>query len=230
MKYAGMITAIVLLTNLVLVTVMYLTVGWHFIRGYNEVSNFLVVPCVIVLAGLNFLVAAPIVLVARWRRASGARVVVGSLCLSAVVILSSLTFAPVLGSAANRNLWIDTPLVEAARYGDAELVITLVNKGANPNAKQSALGTTALHYMAACGELQAVEALLEKGADCNARANASLETPLHWAVRSRVNVMTIKLLLNHGADPALEDWHGQTPVQYTETIPNPLGAEIRNTM
>jgi len=64
MKYAGTITAIVLLANLLLVTMMYLTVGWHFIRGYNEVGNFLVFSCVIAQAGFNFLLTAAIVLVA----------------------------------------------------------------------------------------------------------------------------------------------------------------------
>jgi ankyrin repeat protein len=185
---------------------------------------------VIVQAGLNFLFAAAIVLVARWRQAPGGRIVIASFCLSAIGVLLSLAFAPIVGSTANRNLWIETPLVEAARYGDAELVTTLINKGANPNSKQSDLGTTALHYMVARAELKAVEALVANGADPNARANTSLETPLHWAVRYRANVLTIQLLVNHGADPTLEDWHGRTPVEYTETIPNPVGADMRNAL
>jgi len=225
MKKARIITAIVLLTNLLVGTLMYMTVGWHFIRGYNEVYNMLVHPCVIVQAGLNILFAVPIVSVARWRRAPGAWIVVAGFCLSAIGVLLSLAFAPIVGSTAKRNLWIETPLVEAARYGDAELVITLVNKGAD--VRQN---LPALHFMAARGELKAVEALVANGADPNARVDMIFETPLHWAVGSRANVQTIQFLVDHGADPTLEDRHGKTPVEYAETIPDPLGAEMRNAM
>ena len=230
MKYAGTITAIVLLTDLLLVSAIYSTIGWHFIRGYNEVGNFVVFPCVIALAGLNFLFAAATALITRRRRSPAVHIVVATLCLSAMGVLSSTILAPILGSAANQNLWIRTSLIEAAKYGDAELVMTLLKKGANPNSTHSTLGTTALHYMAAYRELKPLELLLENGADCNAKANTSLETPLHWAVRSRANVMMIKLLVDHGADPTLEDWYGQTPLQYSEIIPNPLGSELRKAM
>jgi hypothetical protein len=44
MKREVIIAAVILVANLVLATLMYLTVGWHFIRDYEEVGNFLVVP------------------------------------------------------------------------------------------------------------------------------------------------------------------------------------------
>ena len=197
MKLAGFTAAIILLANVILATLMYATVGWHFVRGYNEVANFLVVPCAVVQAAVNLFLAASVVLVARWRRMPGVHIAAISFCLSAAMVLFSPLFTPVLGSVANRRLWIKTPLVEAARYGDAETVITLVRNGANPNARQIALGTTALHYMAAGGEVDAVEALLAYGADPNARAATSLETPLHWAIRSRANTATIRSLVTH---------------------------------
>ena len=43
---------VILLLNLAVASLMYGTVGWHFIRGYNEVGNFLVWPAVLVQGGL----------------------------------------------------------------------------------------------------------------------------------------------------------------------------------
>ena len=217
----------ILLVNLVSALLMYQTVGWYFIRGYNEVGNFVVAPMAFAQAGLNLLLAAPVVFVTRWRRSRGGRAVLASLVASSVVMFVSPVFAPIIGGVAKRNLWIETPIVEAARYGDAPLVITLLEKGADPNQKQRALGTTALHYMACSGELEAIEALISSGADPNARAKTSRQTPLHWAVRYRANVPTIELLMKHGANPNLKDWKDKTPGDFSYVIPEPRGSEIR---
>lgn len=223
---------VILLLNLAVASLMYETVGWHFIRGYNEVGNFLVWPAVLVQAGFNLLIAAAIVLHGWWRRGAlgrsspWLRPLATSFLLSALVTALSPLFAPAIGRIAKRNLWIKTPLVEAARYGDADLVMILLRNGADPNAKQIALGRTSLHYMAARGEEEAVKLLLDRGADPNARADTSLETPLHWAVDYRANLRTIATLVEHGADPALKDWKGKTPIDYTAVIPDPRRTQI----
>ena len=121
-------------------------------------------------------------------------------------------------------------MIEAARYGDAPVVIALVKKGANPNERDPALGVTPLHYMAYSGVLEAVEFLLSEGADPNAKEEVSLETPLHWAVRARANLPTIRTLVKHGAIATLADRHGETPIDYTSTIPEPQASEIREAM
>ncbi len=149
-----------------------------------------------------------------------------SLLLSALVTALSPLVAPAIGRIAKRNLWIKTPLVEAARYGDADLVMILLRKGADPNARQVSLGTTPLHSMAARGEEEAVRLLLENGADPNARAYTSLATPLHWAITFRANLPTIATLVEHGADPALKDWKGKTPIDLTAVILDPRRTEI----
>ena len=223
---------VILLLNLAVASLMYETVGWHFIRGYNEVGNFLVWPAVLVQAGFNLLIAATIVLHGWWRRGAlgrsspWLRPLATSFLLSALVTALSPLFAPAIGRIAKQSLWIKTPLVEAARYGDADLVMILLRNGADPNAKQIALGRTSLHYMAARGEEEAVKLLLDGRADPNARAYTSLATPLHLAIKYRVNLPTIATLIEHGADPALKDWKGKTPIDYTAVIPDPRRTQI----
>ncbi len=230
MKNARLALAVIVLANLILATAMYLSFGWYFIRGYNEVVNFVVFTFVFAQAALNLLLAAPIVLVRQWRRTNGGRTAMVSFAASAGVVLLSLWFAPILGRFANQNLWLKTPLVKAASYGDASLVITLLERGDDPNTKALHQSRTALHYMAAHGELEAVEMLLAKGADPNAREGYTLRTPLHWAIRGHVNLAVVKLLTAHGADRTLKDWEGKTPVEYTRGIPNPLRLQLLNAM
>jgi hypothetical protein len=225
MKREVVIAAFIYLANLVLVTLMYLTVGWHFIRGYEEVGDFVIIPFVVGQAGVNLIIALPIALVRRRRRKTSGRITLASLSLSAALILLSPLFAPVIGRVAKQNLWIETPLVEAARYGDSNLVIALLQQGANANVKHPVLRATPLHYMAAQGELKAVNALLASGADPNAK-EGGLETPLHWAVQYRVDVAVVKSLVEHGSDPTIEDAEGKTPIDYTDVIPDPTKKQI----
>lgn len=223
---------VILLLNLAVASLIYGTVGWHFIRGYNEVVNFLVWPAVLVQAGFNLLVAAAIVLHSWWRRGALGRSspwlrhLATSLLLSALVTALSPLFAPAIGRIAKRNMWITTPLVEAAKYGDADLVMILLRNGADPNTREVGLGTTPLHYMAARGEEEVVKLLLDGRADPNARAYTSLATPLHFAVKYRANLPTIATLIEHGADPALKDWKGKTPIDFTAVIPDPRRTKI----
>ncbi|MEX0676794.1 MAG: ankyrin repeat domain-containing protein [Pirellulales bacterium] len=203
----------ILAVNLLLAAFMYQTAGWYYLRGYNEVVNFVVVPAALMQAGLDLLIAAPIAAVGRWRRARGGRFVLAGLLVSAVLVALSPLFAPSIGRFAAHHLWIETPLVEAARYGDARLVEILLANGADPNARQPALGYTALHYMVSRNEHAAVKALLATGADPNAQAQG-LETPLHWAVRSYANGAIIETLIKHGADPKLKDWENKSPIDY----------------
>ncbi len=53
--------------------------------------------------------------------------------------------------------------------------------------------------------------LLERGADPNVTSYAVNETPLHKVAAARGNAATARLLLDHGANPAAVNAHGQTP-------------------
>jgi len=222
--------AVILLANALAGLIIYVQCGWHFIRGYDEVGNFVVVGLISILAALN---AAAAVLVGgwlfvsrRWKAALRTRSLLIGFVASAVLLFSSPLFVPSLGRFANHHGVLQTPLVEAAIYGDGQLVTRLVANGVDPNVRHVAFGTTALHYMAYSGSHDVVELLLEKGADPNARAKVSLETPLHWAVKGRANLRTIELLAKYGADRSLENNEGETPLDYAMIIPDPEGSAI----
>ena len=61
-------------------------------------------------------------------------------------------------------------LMRAAESGDLKLVRTLLDQGANVNAKVTAGGPTALMLASAAGQLRVVKALLQAGADPNVKA------------------------------------------------------------
>lgn len=230
MRREHLIAAVAFATSLSITVLAYNFILWHFFRGYNEVYNMFVLPIVRVLVVLNVVAAGTVWLYRRWRKQKGISPLIVAFLLASLVTLASPLYAPSIGRYANRNLWIDTPLVEAARYGDATVVIVLLKHGANPNERLSALGTTPLHYMAYGGKTEAVELLLSKGADPNAKANTSLETPLHWAIKGRANLPTIRALIRNGAIPTLSDWDGSTPIDYSNTIPEPQATDIREAM
>ena len=108
------------------------------------------------------------------------------------------------------------PLVEATRFGNANLVRLFLNKGAEPNVLHGKAGTI-LHTAAARWDMATATALLEHGANPNAQRFDNGETPLHTAINSGA-IMTggptemIKLLLDHGADSAGTDFVGATPL------------------
>src|SRR5262245_4218986 len=63
-----------------------------------------------------------------------------------------------------------TPLLIASRNGDAAMIRTLLEGGADANS-QTTNGTTALMLASAAGKADAVNALLERGANVNAKEN-----------------------------------------------------------
>jgi ankyrin repeat protein len=105
-----------------------------------------------------------------------------------------------------------TPLLFAARSGDAESARLLLAAGADPN-NSLPDGTSALVLAAHSGHRDAVVALLEKGASPN-----DLEigyTALHAAIlRSELDL--VKALLAHGANPNIRMTKA-TPVRRNST-------------
>lgn len=72
--------------------------------------------------------------------------------------------------AASTNAMRVAPLHSATSRGDAAMVRTLLEKGANPNATQQS-GWTALHNAASQGNLEVVRLLRSNGADLSARTD-----------------------------------------------------------
>jgi ankyrin repeat protein len=117
-----------------------------------------------------------------------------------------------------------TPLLFAARNGDAESAKLLLAAGADAN-DSLADGTSALVLAAHSGQGNVAIALLDKGANPNA-ADIGYAA-LHAAVlRSDLNL--VKALLAHGADPNIKMTRG-TPVRRDTTDYNLLAPLIGST-
>ncbi|MEO5760671.1 MAG: ankyrin repeat domain-containing protein [Vicinamibacteria bacterium] len=91
-----------------------------------------------------------------------------------------------------------TPLLIAAKNGDAAMVETLLKGGADPNTATTN-GTSPLMFASASGNVVAVRLLLEKGADVGAKEKAMNQTALMFAAANG-RTDAVKLLLSRGAD------------------------------
>uniref|UniRef100_H2ZDD3 Uncharacterized protein n=1 Tax=Ciona savignyi TaxID=51511 RepID=H2ZDD3_CIOSA len=98
------------------------------------------------------------------------------------------------------------PWVQASN-GDYQLR-NIWKKGGEPNLRDSA-GYTALHYSARNGHENICRALIENGALVNAQTRAGMATPLHRAALNKCPLV-VQLLLNHKADPCMQDADGKT--------------------
>ena len=105
-----------------------------------------------------------------------------------------------------------TPLLFAARVGDAESARLLLTAGADVNDAQPD-GVSALVLAAHSGHGSVAALLLDRGADPNAIASGY--TALHAAVL-RSDVALVRALLVHGADPNLRIVRG-TPMRRDTT-------------
>jgi ankyrin repeat protein len=89
-----------------------------------------------------------------------------------------------------------TPFMYAVVYGTADRIERLIQKGADPNAKNDA-GATALMWAAT--DLPKTRVLLRHRANVNARSS-DMHTPLITAARKPGNMAVVKLLLENGAN------------------------------
>ena len=93
-----------------------------------------------------------------------------------------------------------TPLILAARSGNAAVMAPLLAAGADVNARTSN-GTTPLMLAAAAGDASAVETLVARGADPNARETTRGLTAAMFAAEAN-GAAVIHVLAKHGADLA----------------------------
>lgn len=116
-----------------------------------------------------------------------------------------------------------TPLMRAAKNGDAAAIRLLLAHGADPSLRQKN-GSTALMFAAGLGRglgvfakdyateaelLEAVKVLVAAGADVNV-ATDSGETPMHYAAQASDDI--VRFLAAHGARLDVKDKRGRTPV------------------
>jgi ankyrin repeat protein len=96
-------------------------------------------------------------------------------------------------------------LMAAVLYAGADCVKLLLDRGANPNARNAA-GATALMW--AVPDLAKVKLLVAAGADVNARSTNLQRTPLLIAASYPGSVEVLRVLLEHGADLHAKDRNG----------------------
>jgi ankyrin repeat protein len=95
-----------------------------------------------------------------------------------------------------------TPLLQASRNGDAEVIRVLLDAGANAT-RWHAEGETPLMAAARTGHVNAVQLLLAHGSFVNAADPFQEETALMWA-SAEGHLEVVKALLAAGADPNLK--------------------------
>lgn len=114
----------------------------------------------------------------------------------------------------------ETPLVAASRHASGKVVRFLLDRGADPLAKDTA-GRSALHIAAEWSNADALRVLLScPGMNPNEREDRHGFTPLHLvdypSFRPPTHCRrTIRLLLSHGADIEAPDRDGITPLSWT---------------
>ncbi|MXZ72186.1 MAG: hypothetical protein F4Z04_11900 [Acidobacteria bacterium] len=113
-----------------------------------------------------------------------------------------------LGLAAG-GFAADQPLPDAAQRADWSVVRTLIEDGADVDARQGD-GATALHWAAYWDELEVATLLMRSGAEVNA-ANDLGVTPL-WAAAENGSAPMAQRLLDAGADPNVSLLSGETPL------------------
>ena len=127
-------------------------------------------------------------------------------CGAAVAMTAFLGAAGIAGAAAAAE---DTPLIDAARAGDAGVVAALLDDGVSPRTTEVD-GTTGLHWAAHHDRLEIAGILIDAGSVVDA-ANRYGVTPLALAsVNGSTSMIT--RLLEGGADPNLPNPEGETPL------------------
>jgi len=104
----------------------------------------------------------------------------------------------------------DTALMIACFKGNKPAVEALLEKGAEVNRP----GWAPLHYAAAIGNNEIVKLLLDKSAYIDAES-PNKTTPIMMAARGG-HILTVKLLLDEGADASLKNELGMTAIDFAE--------------
>jgi len=125
--------------------------------------------------------------------------------LSLAVIICLLLLAGFAWAQDRSEL--DRKLLDAAKSGKAGDAESLLQKGADVNARDD-FGWTPLILASKEGHTKVVELLLKKGVDPNV-SNAWGWFPISWAA-FQGHKDVVKLLLEHGADPNAKSEHGWT--------------------
>ena len=107
---------------------------------------------------------------------------------------------------------VENELLDAAFHGRTEAVKKLLEKGADPKARDD-IGQTALMGAARNGHVKTVIVLLDAGAAADVKLHATHWTALLLAAFYG-HAKVVKALLAHGADPKVKDSEGKTALKW----------------
>ena len=117
----------------------------------------------------------------------------------------------------NARVDLEFPLHAAAKRGDIDAIMRLLDDdGAEVNQVNES-GATALLFACQCGHVDAARVLLDRGADVHT-SNSYNTTPLHMACY-KGHIEVVRMLLNSGATTDLDrmDGDGATPMANAES-------------
>ncbi len=115
-----------------------------------------------------------------------------------IILLSLILVFSLAIRAQDARQELDNQLWEAARKGDVVAVKTLLDKGANVNAKFR-YGTTALFKAAERGHTEVVKLLLARGADVSVKDTFYGATAMTWALDNK-HIGVVRALLEKSAE------------------------------
>jgi ankyrin repeat protein len=126
----------------------------------------------------------------------------------------------------NTALLIATDEYDPENEVDRDIVMLLINRGANVNA-QTATGITPLYHAVNAGDLDLARLLLDRGADVNKIYFNNISV-LHLASEYE-NLDMIRLLLDYGVDSSILDRENRSAEDYLVDMQNDeLAQFIRN--
>ena len=123
-----------------------------------------------------------------------------------------------IAAGADVNAWTTsgrTPMQNAIRRGDVEMVELLVRSGAIVTHRPYGERGSVLHDAARYGRASMVQLLIRAGADVN-QEDRYRNTPLHVATRYAKGTECVGALLRHGADVHAENRSGRTPLEHAD--------------
>lgn len=117
---------------------------------------------------------------------------------------------------------INNVLLNAARDQKKDLVLFLLEKGADINAQRENVARCALHEAVNNKSEEMVEFLLDRGASPNV-GDFNRDYPLHLAIRilqeSEVGIRICEILCDHDAKVDLENDYNDTPLSLSQNMP-----------
>ena len=116
------------------------------------------------------------------------------------IILLSLLALLIPQNPSNSKQELNDQLFEAVRKGDAVAVTTLLDKGADVNAKYR-YGMTALFKAAERGHFEVAKVLIDRGIDVKVKDSFYQATAMTWALDGK-HVNVVRLLLEKDAGEA----------------------------